>query len=571
MKPTVRYRIGFDDPNDHLYDIRITFVAKGTTTLTLPAWRPGRYLIQNYAANVRQWSASGQGGRPLKVTKTAKSSWRVAARPGEPVEVSYHFYAGVLDAGSSWLAAEEAYFNGSNLFMMVAGRREDPVSLELGVPRSWRIISQLESDKRGRFAARDYDELIDSPFLCSPNVALHEFNESGCRIRLAFQGARGMRTAQLARPVRAIVAAHSRLFGGIPTHRYTFLYHLGDRWHGVEHASSSSIVADRWEMLGAKPGEEAWEHFLAITSHEFFHLWNVKRILPERFAPYDYSTETPTGLLWLMEGVTSYYGERMLLRSGLWSAERYLEHLTKEIRILEAIPASRWLSLSQASFDAWLQEPAQMHDKANAWISFYNKGEIVAALLDLEIRRRTRGGKSLDDVMRDLWKRYGKRGKGLEEDAMPRAVERITKSDFSGFFASYVDGVEPLPYEELLPLAGVGVERKQAAPTSGVKWKENGGRLTADSVRTGSAAAKGGVIAGDELIAIGDDRVRTAKEAERLWQQKSGPGARKLLIARNRQIRTLKVRPRDGRAIEITLRVGGKADAALRGWLARDE
>jgi len=529
----VFYRISWSDPESHLFDIEIEFRATGRDTeLRLPAWRPGRYLIQNYAANVRQWWAKNSHGKALAVEKTEKSTWSVRTKVGERITFGYRFFAGLLDAGSSFLSSNEAYFNGTNLFMMVAGQREVPASLEINAPDGWQIETQLTSDGKGRFRARDYDYLIDSTVLCSPSLVTHSFTESGCRVSLIFQNAGKEDTARFVEPVRAIVEAHAARFGGIPTSEYRFLYHYADLWHGVEHEDSCSIALKSDELCGAMPGDEPFDHFLAITSHEFFHLWNVKRILPSRFLPYDYSKETYTRLLWAMEGITSYFGERTLLTSGVWSRERYLKHLASEIATLEAIPGREFLSLSQASFDGWLQEPSQMHDKANAWISFYNKGEIVAALLDLEIRRRTLGRRSLDDLMLTLWNRYGRKGRGLEEDAIEKAAVSVGGSSFSDFFRRYVDGVDPLPYDELFGAFGLRMELIPSAIT-----QELNATLVVRSNRLVVARSDARELrADDEILAVNSQRVTNSAGVEKAIGDST---LCELLISREGSVKTV--------------------------------
>ncbi|MEO8033556.1 MAG: hypothetical protein ABI837_03940, partial [Acidobacteriota bacterium] len=459
------YILSWGAPYERLYDVSITFEAQaGQTILTLPAWRPGRYLIQNYAANVRDWSPN--------LEKVGKSAWRLIAEPRQTVTVRYRYYAGVLDAGSSFLDEDEAYFNGSNLFMMVEGRRSEPCTLE--ITTKWPVETQLprlaaqgagtEAPGRQRFLARDYDHLIDSPTIASAAMTRESFAESEATIHLVFRGAEGIDTARFVEPVRAIVREQARIFGGLPLSQYLFLFHLTDRWHGVEHESSCSITCRRTALLSAVAGDKGFDDFLSIVAHEFFHLWNVKRILPARFLPYDYSVETPTRLLWAMEGITSYYGELSLVRAGLWDEKRYLAHLAAEMETLENSRGRQVVSLAQASYDSWLQDPAQMHDKSNAWISFYNKGEVVAALLDLALRAR---GRSLDQLMQTLWRDYGMAGRGLEEDA----VERVAGSDLADFFARYVEGTEALPYQELLALAGLSVESRRCGPSLGAKFR----------------------------------------------------------------------------------------------------
>lgn len=561
------YLLSWGAPVERLFDITIRFTAPADTPrLLLPAWRPGRYLIQNYAANVREWSAG-----EARAWKDGKTSWRVDARAGEEVAFRYRYYAGVLDAGSSFLDEGEAYFNGTNLFMMVEGLRHEPHVLTIAAPADWLIETQLPREGSS-FRARDFDHLIDSPTIAAAQLTRHSFSELGSRFHLVFHGSEGLDTEQFVEPLRAVARTQARLFGdAFPFRDYRFLYHVRDRWHGVEHEDSCSITLRRPLLLGAGPGDDGFDYALSISSHELFHAWNVKRIVPARFAPYDYWHETPTRLLWVMEGTTSYYGELSLVRSGVWSVPRYLQHLAREIETLEQLPARHHLSLSQASFDGWLSDPAQMHDHPNAWFSFYNKGELVSALLDLTIRRVTDGAHSLDDVMAFLWSEYGKTGRGLEEDGMERAVARF--ADVGDFFARYVDGTDPLPYAELFGAAGVAfatAQRQQDQPFFGARLTTRDGLLVVESVIRGAAAMDAGLLPGDELLALDGNRIATeAALRNALNGVKVGETA-ELLVARAGVVRTLSLQSRPDPRPVVSLRLEGTTDLR-RAWLWRDE
>lgn len=561
------YLLSWGNPTDRLFDIEIRFCAPSDTPLLLlPAWRPGRYLLQNYAANVREWSAGEH-----RIWKDGKSSWRVEATAGTELTVRYRYYAGQLDAGSSFLDEDEAYFNGSNLFMLVDGLREEEHRLTVAAPADWTIETQLPLDDDGVLVARDYDHLIDSPAICASQITRHSFREAGARIHLVFRGDEGIDMESYVEPIRAIARSQAEIFGGLPFEQYRFLYHLRDRWHGVEHEDSCSIIARRNAVLGAGPGDEGYDHLLSITSHELFHAWNVKRIVPERFKPYDYWKETPTRLLWAMEGITSYYGELTLVRAGLWSVARYLDHLRTEIQTLESLPARKHLSLAQASLDGWLSDPAQMHDHGNAWFSFYTKGEIVSALLDLTILRATDGARSLDDVVRLLWEEYGKTGRGLEEDAIERAVERV--APVGDFFARYVEGVEVLPYEELFGAAAIAfsaMPREPETPSLAARLKVSEGLLVVESALRGGAGMEAGLLPGDELIALDGTRVASeAAFAAAMRGVQIGETA-ELMIARAGMMRRLSLPVRPDPRAKIALRVEGPSDLR-RAWLRRDE
>jgi predicted metalloprotease with PDZ domain len=541
------YRVSWGDPRERLYDITVRFLApRDNPRLVLPSWRPGRYLIQDFVANVREWSPS--------MTKDGLSSWVVRAKAGEQVSVGYRYYAGVLDAGSSFLDDEEAYFNGSNLFVCVEGLRSEPCALRVAAPEGWEIETQLPRAGDGAFAARDYDHLIDSPVIAAPHFERASFEAGEANFHLI---ALGLDPAPFAGPLARVAREQIAVFAELPLREYRFLIHAGDRWHGVEHEDSCSMIVRR----GAKDFEE---HFLSLAAHELFHLWNVKRIVPAVFAPYDYSRATPTRLLWAMEGLTSYYGDLSLARAGVWTPARYLEHLGSEIAAFESSPARAHLSLAQASLDGWLQDPSRPHDRGNAWFSFYQKGEIVGALLDLTMRMRS--GRSLDEVMRRLWSDYGRAGKALAEDSVERAVREVA-GDWGGeFFARYVDAVDPLPYHEVFAAAGIAFATRPGGAALGARLRSADGALVVDAVLRGGTAMAAGLLPGDELLAVNGLRVRQPDEAARLLTE--GHEA-EFTLSRAGSVRSQRASVRRDPTVEVSLEIIDPANAVLRGWLER--
>lgn len=522
----------------------------------MPAWRPGRYLIQNYAANVSQWRAESDG-EDLDVEKTEKSTWQIRASAGARITFSYRYYAGVLDAGSSFLDETEAYFNGSNLFMMVEGLRNEESRLSIAAPAEWRIETQLPREDENTFVARDYDHLIDSPTIAAARMTRYTFNESGAIIHLVFVNDEHIETDQFVEPVRAIVREQARMFGGLPLREYRFLIHIGDKWHGVEHEASCSIVAKRSDLFT----EKAFNEMIEMCSHEFFHLWNVKRMLPAVFAPYDYSRETYTRLLWVMEGTTSYYGELTLARAGLWSETEYLKHLGDEIEIVENAPAHETLSLSQSSFDAWLV--TDMHDRSNAFVSFYERGAIVSAMLDLLMRAE---GSSLDEVMLRLWREQ----RPLEEDTFERTVQSVC--DVGDFFERYVHGNEPLPYRELFEAVGIAFESasRDDAPSLAATLRSDGGRLLVVTALRGGAAMRAGLLPGDEIVSIDRTRTTTEVEARNVLRAIDVGTAVEMIVSRAGVIRTMTVMAAPDPRVKITLQPAG--ESALRDrWLRRPD
>lgn len=554
----VHYEISWRDPRERLYDVAIRFVAPcDDPRLVLPSWRPGRYLLQGFAVNVREWSSN--------LEKEAPSVWRVRARAGEPVEVRYRYWAGVLDAGSAFLDPEEAYFNGSNLFMWVDGLRADDTWLTVTAPAQWEVETQLPVTaaaetggmRRTTFAARSYDHLIDSPAIAAASFRREQFEASGAKIHLVFRNAERIDTAQFIEPLRSTIAEQTALFGELPCRDYRFLVHGGDRWHGVEHEDSCSIIANRASMIGAGPGSEGFDHFLSICSHEFFHLWNVKRMMPVVFAPYDYTRPVPTRLLWAMEGMTSYFGDLTIARAGVWSEQRYLDRLAAQITALERNPSRHHLSLSQASFDGWLQEPSRPHDRNNAWFSFYTKGELVSALLDLSLRA---DGGSLDRIVRRLWDE-----RLLSEDS----VERACGGQHAGFFRRFVDGCETLPYAELFGRAGIAFDAKRHEVTLGATLKATDGALMVESVAYGGTAMSAGLMQNDELIALGGVRTRSRADVDNALRGVGEGEAIPLVYARLGVVSNATAVAADDGSITASLRIEEQSNPLRSDWLGR--
>ena len=526
----IHYALSWRNTNEHLFDIAIRFVAPhDAPRLILPSWRPGKYQLQNFAANVREWTPN--------LSKLAPNVWCANAKRGDEVEVRYRYWAGILDAGSSYLDRSEAYFNGSNLFMWVDGLRSDECILTVGT--DWPVATQLPREGNG-FRARNYDHLIDSPVIAGP-WSVRSFEESGASIHFI---SIGCDTARFVEPMRAIIREQVAVFGELPLHEYKFLIHGGDRWHGVEHEDSCSILVKR----GAPDFDE---HFLSLAAHEFFHLWNVKRMMPAAFAPYDYTEATPTRLLWAMEGTTSYYGDLSLARSGYWSEQRYLRHLAHEIEMLESSHARTHLSLAQTSFDGWVHDATRPHDRGNAWYSFYTKGEIVSALLDLTLRSR---GTSLDEVMRVLWTE-----RILDEDAVARVV------DDGAFFARCVDGVEPLPYANVFALAGVRFEARAKRSTLGLKIKDG----IIESVTSDSSGAAADLLPHDELLAVHGLRVHSTADIEHALHGTAIGDEVEIVFARNGGVMYRRLHLKDDGATEIRLHVEEEDNALRREWLRR--
>ena len=533
--PAVRYRVELADPAGHYFDVTCTVdePAADGQTFTLPAWIPGSYMIREFARNIVRIDAS-TGGVAVSLDKRDKHTWRASPCAG-PLTLRYRVYAWDPSVRAAHLDETHAFFNGTSLFLCADGLADRPHAVDLVVPRGkryrdWRVATTLPSGKTdangfGSYLARDYDELVDHPVEMG-TFRLEAFAAAGVRHEIALTGVvPHLDAARLTKDLSAICAAQIRFFESdheakrpkAPFDRYVFLTAVsGDGYGGLEHRASTALVCSRdaLPVEGAKDRSAAYRTFLGLASHEYFHTWNVKRIKPAAFAPYDLARENHTSLLWIFEGFTSYYDDLFLVRTGILDRAQYLAELAKTIDVVLAGHGRTSQSVAESSFDAWTKYYRQDENAPNAVVSYYKKGSLVALCLDLHIRRESAGRRSLDDVMRLMWNRYGRdfypegRG-GLAEDEFPALVQEATGVDVRRPVARWAYGTVELPLDELLGSVGLSLKRERGAggPALGIKVAASGSDLRIDQVFDGGAAHRAGLSAGDVLVAI--DGLRT--------------------------------------------------------------
>lgn len=533
----IRYRIVPFDLHAHLFEVRCTVAAPDAAgqRFRLPTWIPGSYLIREFArqfVDVRAESA----GAPLPIVKEAKDVWR-AAPARSAITVVARVYAYDLSVRTAYVDTTRAYFNGPAVFLCPEGHERAPCVVDIVAPDGeagarWRVATTLARDGAsphgfGRYRAANYDELIDHPVEIS-DFALAAFTAGGVPHEIAVTGRQQADLERLARDFARVCQWHVDLFGGAPGSRAPFDRYLfqitavGEGYGGLEHRSSTSLLCRRDELplQGREPIGDSYLNLLGLASHEYFHSWNVKRIKPAAFMPYDLAREGYTRQLWAFEGITSYYDDLALVRSGLVDDKRYLELLGRTITNVLRTPGRHRQSVADSSFDAWIKFYRQDENSPNAVVSYYAKGSLVALALDLTLRR---AASSLDRVMRALWERYGATGKGVPEDAIERLVNELAGSDMHDFFACYVFGTEDPPLEALLDVFGVDWHLRPASnardrggkPVSdpppacwlGAKLRDD---LGLQHVFTGGPAERAGLAAGDVLVAIDGVRASTA-------------------------------------------------------------
>lgn len=533
MTSSISYRIVAAQPAAHLFTVTLSVdkPAANGQVLRLPAWIPGSYMIRDFARHIVALSAHS-AGRALSVTKLDKHSWQVEPCAG-PLVLSYQVYAFDLSVRGAYLDPERGFFNASSLCLAVVGQESQPHRLEIGAPESvsgnWKLASALPAldiDQAGFgcYLADSYDALIDHPFEmgCFEEVC---FTACGVPHRFIVSGRHHHADlARLARDTQRICEYQIRLFGAAaPFAGYLFMLFVGgDVYGGLEHRNSTALMAGRDDLplQGDDSLSDGYVQLLGLISHEYFHSWNVKRIKPAAFTPYDLTQENHTRLLWAFEGVTSYYDDLTLVRCGLIDKKRYLGLLAKTVTAVARGSGRLKQTLEESSFDAWTKFYRQDENSPNAIVSYYAKGALAALALDLLIRRDTAGRCSLDDVMRALWSRHQQDGQGVGEAEWETLASEVSALDLKPFFDLALRSCAELPLAELLADVGVafmltpsdsasdrgGVVEMMPCPSLravlGVKSVSDPLGVRLQQVWDGGAAQAAGLSSGDVVLAL---------------------------------------------------------------------
>lgn len=530
----VHYSIVSVSPEAHLFRVRCTIRQPDPAgqQLSMPCWIPGSYMIRDFARNI-VWLKARCGKQELAIEKLDKTNWQVDTCEG-PLELEYEVYAWDLSVRGAHLDNTHGYFNGTSVFVAVAGQTGSPCSIEIQPPEGaryndWRVattLPRLEAELYGfgTYQAQDYDELIDHPVEMG-TFDLATFDVAGTPHDVAITGKHRADLPRLCNDLQKICTIHVNMFGELPEmERYLFLVTaVGEGYGGLEHRSSTSLLCSRNDLPLPDRQEVTSEYrnFLGLCSHEYFHLWNIKRIKPAAFQPYDLSRETHTRQLWAFEGITSYYDELALVRSGVISTDSFLELLGQTATRVWRGRGRFKQSVADSSFDAWTKFYKQDESAPNNIVSYYTKGSLIAMALDLTIRQATGDNQSLDDLMRLLWQHYGKVARGVPESEIEKLASEIAGQDLSDFFADYLYATEDPPLKDLF--AGLGIDfclrpalnaddkggDGECAEDKSLPAVYFGARVVNDSIGArlshvfdNGPAQKAGLSAGDIIIAL---------------------------------------------------------------------
>lgn len=528
--PTYRVSIADAQAHQFLVELELPDPASEGQEFWLPVWIPGSYLVREFARHVLHVHAWCDG-QPVGVDKIAKNRWRAAPCVG-PLRLRYTVYAFDLSVRTAYLDTSRGFFNGSSLLLAAAGREQQTHTLELVCPDfapRWTLATTLPAlrctaNGFGTRQADSYAALIDHPVEMG-DLLRQEFRAGGVSHAMVIAHGEALREAvdgkRLARDLKRICAAQIALFEPhskrAPFAQYLFLVApTAAGYGGLEHADSTALMCARPSLPHPrmKEADSDYRDFLGLCSHEYFHAWNVKRIKPQAFTPYDLERENPTGLLWLFEGFTAYYDDLMVRRAGLITPQQYLDGLARAISAVQRTPGRTVQSVAEASFDAWTKYYRPDENTPNATVSYYQLGAMVALSIDLRLRRDS--ATTLDDVMRLLWTRYGRadaplRAQGVAEDALPALLKEVSGLDWRGFFRRHIHGTELPPLKTLLAPFGVEWSNPDdtALDTLGLTVQEQaGGWLSVQRVRQGGWAERAGLAAGDVLVALNGERAR---------------------------------------------------------------
>lgn len=601
----IRYAIAPLQPEAHLFAVIVTVSEPDPAgqCFSLPAWIPGSYMIRDFARNIVRIRADA-GGREIALAKLDKQRWQAApvTLADGPLTLSYEVYAWDLSVRAAHLDTTHGFFNGSSVFLCVEGQAERPCTVDIHAPageayRDWRVATAMreapgrDGAKRygfGRYQVADYDELVDHPVEMG-TFQLASFRACGAQHDVVFTG----RVPQLdlervCRDLKRICETQIRLFeprtAQAPfldsNRRYVFMTMVtSDGYGGLEHRASTALICSRNDLpvRGDSETSEGYRTFLGLCSHEYFHTWNVKRIKPAAFVPYRLAQETYTPLLWLFEGFTSYYDDLVLVRSGCVTEAQYVEMLAKTWNGVLRGNGRTKQSVSESSFDAWTKYYRQDENAPNAIVSYYTKGALVALVLDLTIRDKTRGRRSLDDVMRALWRGYG-RGfyapdavqRGVTEAEVYALFDEVTGLRLGPLLRALTEGTGELPLAALFKRFGIKAEAQKPARTAalGIKVKTEDGWVRVTQVLDGGAAQAAGLSAGDLLVAV--DGVRMAPGQLDKLLARYRPGDRIELHAfRRDELQALPVTLAREPAAQFKLKAEGGRHAARSRWLGQ--
>jgi predicted metalloprotease with PDZ domain len=541
----IRYTLRIPAPHTHYVEVEATIPTGGKPVieLAMAVWTPGSYLIREYARHVEGVAAHTPDGTALSLDKSRKNRWCIHTNEAHTLVVTYRVYCREMSVRTNWVEDGFALLNGAPTFLTLVEAAARPHDVQLVLPAGWQLsLTGLPAAPSGTahvYRAADFDTLVDSPILAG-NAAVYTFEVDGIPHYLANVGAGGIWDGpRAARDVEHIVRAHRRMWGFLPYDKYVFFNMITEAGGGLEHKNSTVLMTSRWHSRVRKD----YLSWLGLVSHEFFHVWNVKRLRPIELGPFDYENEVYTKNLWTAEGITSYYTELGVRRAGLCTLEEFLERLSTLIERLQTTPGRLVHPLEMASYDAWIKFYRNDENSPNTTISYYTKGAVVAFLLDAKLQAATGGTQSLDDMLRLAYTRYAGEH-GFTREAFRALAQEVAGLDLGAWFVDVLETTHELDYTEALDWFGLRFKPAPAATPEkawlGLVTRTDNGRLLVSQVHRQTPGWQYGFNVDDEILAIDDYRVLPQQWETRLAQYHPGEQVT-VLVARRERLQRLEV------------------------------
>jgi predicted metalloprotease with PDZ domain len=540
VPPEIVFTVSMSKPWTHLLEVEMRLKwaqMPAKTEVVMPVWTPGSYLVREYARHVESFSAQGADGNGLAWRKINKNTWQIDSAGAKEIVIRYNVYANELTVRTSELNEDGAFITPPALLMYPQGQIKAASTVKIVPYGDWRVATGLRkvAGQENVFRAENFDILYDSPIQVG-NFKEYNFTVLGKEHRYIINGDGNYNIGRIINDTKKIIEVCYEMFGELPYEDYTFILNLRGRG-GLEHLNSTAL---QWNQFGFSGSGHL--SFMELVAHEFFHLWNVKRIRPDVLGPFDYERENYTKLLWVAEGATSYYENVILRRAGLINDRDFLAAKASMIQALQERPGRFETSVEEASLDAWIKYYRQDQNSINNQISYYDKGDIVSFLLDVEIRVASQGTKSLDDVFRYLYNEFYKKDKNYTPEDFQKICEMMAGKSLETFFSKYVRGRDEIDYNQILN--GIGLELKisrgRAAAYLGANLRQEGERLIIASVPKGTPAYEQGLNFNDQIVAVDGFRANQAFLQNYLAEKKPGDKI-KLTIFRFDTLRELNI------------------------------
>ena len=565
----INYTIDIQNPNTHyaLVKLDISEIKESKILFKMPVWTPGSYMLREFERNIEQVAAHSTG-KTLNISKVDKSTWAVDGKNiGKTIQITYRVYCFENTVRTSYIDNDHAFLLLSSCLMYAENQGSG--TLDMNYPEAWtKISSTLHQSKVNLFSFDNYDELIDSPIEIGNHQVL-KFEVAGVPHSVALVGKNNCPTDKFKADLQKICNTMYQIVGKHPCKEYLFIiHHVEEGGGGLEHANSNVVQMQRF----AYTNKERYLNFLSLCAHEYFHLWNVKRIRPEALGPFDYSRENHSNLLWVAEGITSYYDELAMYRAGFRTESEYLKTLSNTFSSTLNRKGAEIQTLHEASFDAWIKEYRPNENSINTNISYYLKGAAIAALLDIELLDASKGARGLDHLMQYLYSEYyEKKHRGFTDDEFYNSIDIIAGKELHfRSWAEETNGIETnQKIKAILKKVACSIENKVQNNLfyTGINTEQKGDKIIVKSIDAMSAAFGLDIQAGDEIIAINKIRIKTSlDEAVRLI----GEGVQlDFLISRNGLIRDLTIVPVQNPKLDLSISIDKGDDPILLVWLKK--